>query len=270
MTKSKVTRTLLVAALAVSIFSSCSKEGPAGPAGTKGDKGDKGDTGPAGPAFQATYSGQVQLYDQYNARIFSGLSGVTVSIDGTTRTTTTDANGDYVFTKLNSGLYNLTYTKTGYGTFKMITQIVGGADSLLWGRNVRMSQLPNFNALTVTADTATISGAKYMSVKGTITADKTARARQLMVYVGKTASVTSAPANYLFLYAVNVTINATAWALNIPVVDLTNMGFTTGQTVYFAVYGLAAGSAPYPDINTERSVYTALSTTVVTANAGIK
>lgn len=269
-------KSVLIAAGVAIVFSSCTKEGPMGPSGTNGTNGAAGAagatgaTGPAGPVFTANYVGQVQLFDQYNSRIFSNMNGVTVSIDGTTKTTTTDVDGKYSFSKLNSGIYYITYTKTGFGTNKVLTQIVGGADSTLWGRDVRLSQIPNFNALTVTADTLTSGGAKYMSVKGTITADNTSRARALMVYISKTATVSSKPADFLFLYSVGVGINATTWVLNIPRVDLTNMGIATGQTVYFAVYGVASGAPAYTDINTERPVYTAISTTMVTANAVLK
>ncbi|HCL84099.1 MAG TPA: hypothetical protein DIC22_08990 [Chitinophagaceae bacterium] len=95
---------------------SCKKEtgvpGPAGPAGNTGLDGSLLDTG--------TISGNLAVYDEFSWPL-ADSSGVAVSLDlnGTPVSTTSDHSGNYYFHGLPSGTYNLTYQKPNFGTMKV-------------------------------------------------------------------------------------------------------------------------------------------------------
>jgi hypothetical protein len=95
---------------------SCKKEtgveGPAGPTGNAGLDGSLLDTG--------TISGNLAVYDEFSLPM-KDSSGVVVSLDvnGSQRTSTSDASGNYSFHGLPSGTYNLTYQKPNFGTMKV-------------------------------------------------------------------------------------------------------------------------------------------------------
>ena len=64
-------------------------------------------------------SGAIQLWDDKTATLTDN-SGVTVTVDDVTNiTTTTDAAGKYTFQNLAYGLHDLTFSKSGYGTYKL-------------------------------------------------------------------------------------------------------------------------------------------------------
>src|SRR5439155_6740318 len=64
----------------------------------------------------------------FDSGVDTGISGVTVSLSGTSSGTTTTVNGAYSFTSLTAGTYNVDYTEpTGYantGAIKPISSIV--------------------------------------------------------------------------------------------------------------------------------------------------
>lgn len=86
--------------------------GPAGAPGNAGRNGNLLDTG--------TLSGNLAEYDEFSWPL-PDSSGVSVSLDlnGTPVSTTSDHSGNYYFHGLPAGTYNLTYQKTNFGTMKV-------------------------------------------------------------------------------------------------------------------------------------------------------
>ncbi len=109
-------KTILYIIFAVLFFCACKKEtgtvGPAGPAGANGLNGSLLDTG--------TLFGNLAAYDEYSWPL-NDSSGVNVSLqlDGTTLSTTSDHSGNYFFHGLPAGTYDLVYTKPEFGTMKV-------------------------------------------------------------------------------------------------------------------------------------------------------
>ncbi|MCF6406574.1 carboxypeptidase-like regulatory domain-containing protein [Chitinophaga filiformis] len=66
-------------------------------------------------------TGKVVVYDSLG-RPLSDYSGVQVIIDSTNRSTLTDASGAYVFHRVPAGIYNFSFKKEGYGTYRIIRQ----------------------------------------------------------------------------------------------------------------------------------------------------
>ena len=107
---------IFIFVFSIFLFSSCKKEegvaGPAGAAGTNGQDGIYLDTG--------TISGNLAVYDEFSWPL-ADSSGVTVSMNqnGISRTTTSDASGNYSFLGVPAGTYNLSYQKPNFGTMKV-------------------------------------------------------------------------------------------------------------------------------------------------------
>ena len=186
-----------------------------------------------------------------------------VTLDGTGKTTYTDANGKYYFDSLTTGVYTTTFTKSGFGTMRLLSeQFTGGGDV---DRDTKMSITPSFSVtgVTVTVDTA------YVTLIGTFSNTDT-RLRYGVVFLGATSVVSADPSNYLLAYNKQATNgNPNGFTLKIPLTDLQNAGFGSGSTVYFSAYGAAssfASSSTYEDFVTGRSYINALSASASTAS----
>ncbi len=171
----------------------------------------------------------------------------------------TDSTGKYVIPNLTTGTYSLAVNKSGFGnTMIQNIQFAGGGNDIVSARISQPSTTPvpplldSIGAITgnVTIYT-TLPSASFQS-------------RTFIIYLGNMPGVSANPATYLTFYTkvVNPGNNATKLAFVIPKTDLYNQGFTTGQTLYVASYGVGAQltASSFIDYNNEgRTVFTALS-----------
>ena len=252
-----------IALIALSL-SSCKKEGLIGP---QGSQGVPGVTGSTGPNLSGNITGFVWLYDQYGTRIFTNLNKVSVSIDNTTISVKTDSTGKYTFNSLTTGIYTITSSDSLYGMEKAPQQqFVGGGNI---NKDFKLSQIPIFTLATCVAIDTVPGGVNYVKVRGTVTATDT-KSREFVAFVSSSTSVSSAPANYLLIYNATIKANATGFSVSIPATDLYGAGFTSGSSVYFAVYPAAANfntSSFWEDYTTGRNYYTAIGSTPIFCSA---
>ena len=124
------------------IFSSCTKEigkpGPAGPQGTTGGAG-------KGPATDTgTIQGQLALYDEFSfPQTDAGEVIVTLTSGSLKLSDTTSAAGQYHFSAIETGTYDLSYQKPGYGTMKVFgISHFGGGSAPTTVKNVYLLQIP--------------------------------------------------------------------------------------------------------------------------------
>ncbi|MFN3795126.1 MAG: carboxypeptidase-like regulatory domain-containing protein [Chitinophagaceae bacterium] len=68
---------------------------------------------------RANIVGRILLYDE-DGNLAADNSGITVAIDNSTVRTTTDATGNWKLDSIPQGTYDITYTKAGYGTGKIM------------------------------------------------------------------------------------------------------------------------------------------------------
>lgn len=97
---------------------SCTREELQGPPGPPGD------TGVYSP-LKGDILGRVFVYDTLG-KALADYSGVIVKIDSTDLSDTTDASGAYSFSQVPAGRYNFSYSKEGYGTYRIIRQLHPG------------------------------------------------------------------------------------------------------------------------------------------------
>ena len=233
-------------------INSCKKEGAQGPAGPEG---------PAGPLLTGNLKGHVFCFDQYGSTVLTNLSGIKDSINGTTNVVHADSTGLYTFANLTTGNYTYTVTANGYGMNKVQNlQFVGGGDTY---HDVKISQIPTFNVLTLTDS---VAGTNVI-VKGTLAADT--KIRTVVVFIAGVSNVSCLPQYYLDYVSKNTTATGTTFSITIHQSDFNNLGLASGSTAYFAAYGAAvnfASSSEYEDMATGRTVFNAISSTPVIAS----
>ncbi len=261
------TKILLINAIAVIIsLSSCKKE--AGPAGSTGAQG------PGGPVLTGNLKGYINHYDASGAKLTSGLAGDTISIDGTTNFAVTNASGMYSFTGLTTGIYNLTITRSGFGTTKIQSlQFTGGGDSY---RNANISKIPTLNLATLMIYDTVINGVNNIHVRGHVTSSTDDQSVIIFIGIPGNTTVNSGVSNEISSYVVNVPVNAagnnTLVKLNIPTAELYDLGYVSSNTVYFAAYTIGGNTnaSAYTDLTTNKPIYTALGNTPLFANAPVQ
>ena len=205
---------------------SCKKEtGVPGPQGVQGNQGPSGmlnDTG--------TILGRLSLYDEFSIRKkdFSGVL-VTVTSGNLTLTDTTNSSGEYHFNGLQTGTYNFSYQKTGFGTYKIfgVSHTPGGELRTIV-QDVYLLQIPLKTAvdsiassssfstdITIYLDTSSLTYVQYY--------------QNFMVMIGKDANVS--PSNFIQKYNFAYADGNGAYFFSFPKDDLQPF-FHTGDTIY--------------------------------------
>lgn len=251
----------------LSLISSCSEdnsttngadgtEGASGTNGTNGSNGATGATGPAGPSLSGQAIGFVTYIYDVNGLSLADKSGVTVSVDGTNISTTTDASGRYVL-PLTTGTYNITYSKPSYAISKYIGyQFVGGDNpTVCYGGY--LSQIPSFTVSNLSKTTSTGTIDLTATISGTLPTGM----RKVRFFVGTSPNVSSNPLNYLYTTDDYVLSTSTSMSTGISTSTLNGYGITKGQTIYIVAYADGYISTSYVDLNTNRQIYTALNLT---------
>ena len=227
--------------------------------------GPQGPEGPAGPSLTGNISGYVWLYDQYGKRIYSNLNGVKVTLNNTA-ISHTDSTGKYSFNGLSTGIYNMNASDSLYGNeLAPQFQFVGGGNV---DKDFKLSQIPTFTLSSCTAVDTVVNAINYVKAKGTLSADS--QARMVAIFVSKSSSVSSAPANYILMYSKQVTANATNFNILIPSTDLYAVGITSAATAFFAAYPAAISfstTSSYEDFATGRTFFNAVGPSPIYFNA---
>lgn len=260
--------TLLFAAIAAAAFglASC-KKGDTGPAGAQGPQG------ATGPALTGNLKGFITHFDVSGSKITTNLAGDTVSIDGGSQVSVTDASGMYSFSGLSTGVYNLTVKRAGYGMTKIQdAQFTGGGDTY---RNAALSKLPVNNLITLTAVDTVLAGVNLIRLRGTI--PTSTLAQSIIVFAGLpgNSTVNSSTGNEANSYVFSVTagtVTTTSFRKDIPTSDFYDLGYVSGNTVYFAGYTIGGNTnaSSYNDLSNDKPIYTALGTLPVYASAAVQ
>ncbi len=247
-------KTLLLAVACLILLGSCTKSGNTGATGAIGATGA---TGATGPSFIGAISGHVSLFDQYGSKVLTGLHSVQVSFNGT-NAVSADSTGYYIFGNVRTGSYYFTATNNGFGPTR-INNFQYLSDTL--NRDIRLSAIPNFSPLTLTATNITAGD----SLAITFAADT--RARNCIVFLNNKTTVNGQPANYLLTYTKAIPANSTKpVTIIIPIQDLTDAGLHTGDIIYYAAFGYVVNDgSSYEDLTTGKTVFTPLSASSATA-----
>ena len=217
------------------------------------DKDTENQTAPAADLF-----GTVTLYDDRTTAL--SPAGMVVSVDGLTATATTDASGRYSFTALPKDVYNLTFTKAGYGTFRLfgVNHNPSGTSTQVAGRTLGQVSTTTVTGLTITpVGTDTVSLSVSISPAGTASASRGVR-----FFYHTDANVSAS--NYVGFSPV-YTIRSGTGNILVAKAALQAMGFSSGSTIRVRAYGDAYFSNDYDDPTSGKTVFPNVNATTVAA-----
>lgn len=213
------------------------------------------------------FMGSVQPWDDKSTALNSKI-GITVSIDYPgSFTTTTDILGKYSFDNLDFDKYDLSFSKPGYGTYRIFSFAhnynVAFPDAPTIVPTIQFGKistttissfsflknnfggLPGVSFLVSTSPTPTITNKSYVRY-----------------FLSTSASVSST--NYTAYSPVRglITNSATEGFTND---ELRGFGFSKGQTIYVKAYGESLKSNDYDDPNLRRRIFPNLNSKTVAA-----
>jgi len=197
-------------------------------------------------------TGQLKLHDEFGNAMPSS-SNVTVAVQ-TGEVGVSNTTGIYQVTQLTTGIYNLTYAKDGYGTFKKFNIQVNSGSA---GTNLNGIDNLGAKSTTVVSNLTSffnILDSTYTFGCNFTPAPDTAHPRAFRLFFNKTNS--TGVQNYLFTPA-----NAWVSTVSSGVLtgfqrqDLYNNGFNPGDSVYAVAIGESIISNTYTDPVTFKKVF---------------
>lgn len=211
---------------------------------------------------QAAISGSVILYDE--STTLTDKSNMTVAVMGTNPLiqTTTDTDGTFELPNVPFGTYTLTYTKTGYGTFKKI-----GIEHGNNGQATVLSSIPSLgqqSTTTVTNLEASVTGTTVTLSITTNPGGNTSNRRYVRYFLSTDSGVGST--NYLY-YSPVFTAQINPFEKNITLSELQTAGFSSGQQVYVRAYGESFWDNAYDDPTVSRRIFPNLNLNTVAATS---
>ena len=190
--------------------------------------------------------GSVNLYDEGTTQIDN--SNMTVRAEGTSKSATTDADGDFVLSDVTFGVYTLIYEKSGYGTFKRFNLQHANGSTII-------SENPSLGEVSTTQVTgleASVSGNDIMLSVTTDPGGSNGNTRYIRYFLSADSDVSDM--NYTY-HSPGLIAQINPLELAITSDDLTNAGFSSGETVYVKVYGESFWSNEYEDPDLGRKVF---------------
>lgn len=233
-------------------------QGDIGPQGAAGVAGSQGPTGPATARLKGDIMGFVTLFDEFGTRLTSNAS-MTVTVEGSSPAVSavTGADGKYTLPGVESGTYNLSFSRAGFGAFRRpsIQHLGGPAPTSLGNNNLWETAKTVVSSLsaTVSGTAITVSG-KSSPVQPA--GSGTSLQRRARVFFGTDDKVTFQ--NYVstfnqFLIPAPATGSDGSFALGLTPANIS--GFKSGDRVYVIAYGLSPIENAYTDPLTNLVIY---------------
>ncbi|WP_420150835.1 carboxypeptidase-like regulatory domain-containing protein [Spirosoma sp.] len=208
-------------------------------------------------------SGTVQLWDD-KTNTLTDNSNVVVTVDNLASTSAvTDASGKYSFASLPYDLHDFTFTKAGYGTYKLYGVSHSSNANGTTLPAIQLGKLATTSVTSLTVSGSTYNGSPGVSVLYSVAPTPTATNR---AYVRYFLSTTADVSNTKYMYAspiLSVLNNNTTGGFTKE--DLLTASFKSGQTIYIRLYGDSVQSNSYTDPNVGVRVFPNINTTTVPA-----
>jgi len=215
--------------------------------------------------LSGTLSGRIELVAP-NGNQTPG-KGATVSLEGTSMTTTADGNGAWSFANLHGGTYTIDYSLAGYGASKTEgAGFVGGGNRDLGF--IYLDQAPSFGLGSIASYFPAKSGDSSSVYLVFSTTDSTVSGgNKIFLFFGNDSTVSWHPANYLSVSIQSGEFHHGLDSLRLLPATLATAGYAPGNAFYLRAYIGNAGTleSGYTDLATGRFLYTDLDTTTVAA-----
>ncbi|MBN8706813.1 MAG: carboxypeptidase regulatory-like domain-containing protein [Bacteroidetes bacterium] len=216
--------------------------------------GCEGSTGPEGPALKGSIAGFV-IPVSADGEFVGDKSGIAVTIEGTSQTTTTKSDGSFIFSGISSGVYTLVYAKAGFGLSKTVAyQYIGGGTSFIG--TVYICEPPTFTVSELSF------GTSATSIKITLS-EPFSTSKRIQFFVSPTSTVSKDPKNYSYSTGWIATYPTGTSNFTISVTSFRDAGISSGNEAFFIAYPATDGTkiSGYTDLETGRFVYTNLNNT---------
>ncbi|MFM2139613.1 MAG: hypothetical protein RJA57_1920 [Bacteroidota bacterium] len=217
------------------------------------------------PPATGSLSGTVQTWDD-KLTSTTDVAGITVTITNLTGvSTTTDANGRYTFNNLPFDTYDLSFSKGGYGTYRVfgISHANTGSQTPTQVPLVAYGKQSTTTVTGLSVNGSSLNGEPGVTFAYNLNpAPSTASRAFVRYFLGTTSDVSSN--NYrAFSQLSNFSnlSNITGFTQS----QLIAMGFSSGQTVFVRMYGDSWRSNDYFDPNLGRQVFPNINPTTVAA-----
>ena len=219
----------------------------------------KEDPNPAGNLLTGDLIGYTYLYDEHKIREADN-SGIIVSIDGTSISTTTGIDGRWILKNLHLGTYTFVMSKPDFGTIKNVgKEFVGNGQSYYGTSNLYTIPKYTIDGIndSVTYTINSIYTAGTIIVYGTFTQGDPLTYAYFRLFAGKNPDVSSDPSKNFCTIIGDVlgNLGLTQFYLFLQTRTLNNFGIVSGDTIYIVVYADSYTSSAYIDLNTGRYFY---------------
>jgi hypothetical protein len=211
-----------------------------------------GSQGPAGPVLTGNRAGVVYLYDQFGGALDSN-SGITVVANPGTITSITNAAGQYTLNNLKTGVYTISFTGTGFGTFlQPRAAFVGGGTTQVAAINMAEQSTAAINGLVATPSATRDT----IVLTGMINAPPAGVTRNIRLFFSESATPSAAVGSYT-LTTIKGGFNATAFTYRLTGADIESLrnNFPATSTVYVVAYGDSFYENSYVDSTSGQTVY---------------
>lgn len=216
-----------------------------------GCEGSTGPEGPEGPALKGSIAGFV-IPVSADGEFVSDKSGIAVTIEGTSQTTTTKSDGSFIFSGISSGVYTLAYAKAGFGLSKTVAyQYIGGGTSFIG--TVYICEPPTFTVSDLSAGTTS------SSIKITLSESFTT-SKRVQIFISPNSNVSKDPKKYSYSTGLITTYPSGTTNFTISVTSFRDAGISAGNEAFLVVYPATDGTktSGYTDLETGRIIYTNL------------
>ncbi len=210
------------------------------------------------PITKANIIGSVNLYNEGTTQIVD--SGMTVNLEGTGFSATTDNQGDFTLSDVPFGSYTIVYEKSGFGTFKKLQLEHNNTGS---PTVITITPSLGQNSSTQITDlTASLNGNDVVVSVTTNPAGNSGDTRYVRYFLSTSTNVSAE--DYIY-YSPVLKSQINPKKITLTSANLSDAGFLSGETVYVKVYGDSFWSNEYDDSTLGRKVFPNLN--IVSANA---
>jgi hypothetical protein len=177
----------------------------------------------------------------------SGIT-VTATTDDGEISASTDMKGLWQLNNVPTGTYVLSYTKAGYGTYKMPGFVFSAPGKTRIPNTTVISALPQYDvsSISVTVQTGQVT------VNGTLSGASSGY-RALMLFFGQSQTISSSVSEYICYYQVG-TNNSSTFSQVVPFTYIRNYGAPAGATMYVTAYSCSNNNY-YTDVETGKQVF---------------
>jgi len=200
------------------------------------------------------FKGTVIEYDE-NYNQISDCSGILVTAEGSDPLlqVTTNAAGEFSIKNLKTGIYDITFTKEGFATYKLVSfQFIGGPEPYICSKKI-LCKLPNVDITSLTIDTILYHNYySYVQVKGTVSNDTTETRLRYFISDSPDVSYTNYQAtDYESTYSSSGNFGSFSFNISSTILKM----YGKKKQLYFIMYPYGSLSGGYTDITTGKTIY---------------